>query len=257
MAGAVSRKTTFLYDGGMKSDANTSKPPWRNLVILLLWAAAIALIFAQSHALRAAAAEYRAYARGAPGIPRVPADWWRASGVFVPLGLIGTALWMQRGWRSALLRRLSRIGLVILVPIAFVAGLLALARGPAMLGSVRLPSGARFILALEPIPTDAVYTLYRPIGRWGFWWREVARLDYSEDGRFTGDEKIVLSPDSKWLLIARAGVWTDCFSLVDGNPIGCGGSIQPDWSNPSYEADMHARSTEIQRLTGLRPPRST
>lgn len=241
----------------MKSGAHTLNPPSRSLAVFLLWTAAVALIVAQSYALDAAATEYRAYARGAVGLPRVPAEWWRASGVAVPLVLIGIALWVQRGWPSALLRRLSRIGLLILVPITLLSVLVALARGPAAVGSIRLPTGTKFILAVEPIPTDTVYTLYQPIGRLGLWWRQVANLDYSEDGRFTGGERIVLSPDAKWLVVARAGVWTDCFRLIDEKPLECSITTHPNWSDATYEADMRARSTEIQRMTALVPPRSS
>jgi hypothetical protein len=241
----------------MKSGAYTLNPHSRRLAVILLWTVAIALVVAQSYALKAAAAEYRAYARGAGGLPRVPADWWRASGVAVPFILIGVALWLQRGWPSPLLQRLSKIGLLVLVPIALLGVLVALARGPAAVGSIRLPTGKQFILAVEPIPTDTVYTLYQPIGSLGLWWQQVANLDYSEDGRFTGGERIVLSPDAKWLVVARAGVWTDCFRLVDEKPLDCSITTHPNWSDAAYEADMRARSSEIQRMTGLVSPRSS
>ncbi len=241
----------------MKSAAPTLKPPWRNLVIIFLWAAATVLILVQWSALEAAAVENRAYAGGAGGNLRVPAYWWRGSGVALPIGLIGLALWMQSVRGSDLLRRLSKMGLILLVPIGLIGVLIALVRGPGAIGSVRLPTGTQFILAVEPIPTDTVYTLYQPIGRFGFWWRQVADLDYSEDGRFIGGEKIVLSPDAKWLLVARAGTWTDCFRLIDEEPLDCGIKTSPDWAEASYEADMRGRSVQIQKLTGLAAPRSS
>ena len=163
----------------MRPEPLTSSPGWRILTVLILWGAALILVLVQSNALSQAAAEYKSYARGGPGIPRVPADWWRVSGVLVPLCFIACALWVQRGGRIVWLRRLSGIGLVLLIPIALGAPLLALARGPVALASVRLPGGARYILATEPIPTDTVYTLYQPIGRWGFWWRHATWLDDS------------------------------------------------------------------------------
>jgi len=228
----------------------------RNRAILLLWVAAIALILIQWLALRAAALEYRAYARGAPAVPRLPADWWRGVGVLLPLILVGVALWLQRGWRPTLPRRLSKIAFVLLIPITMLAVLAALAQGPAAIARAALPNGTTFVLAIEPVPTDSVYTLYQPMGRWGFWWRHIADLDYSEDGRFTGGETIQISPNRKWLLVARAGVWTDCFRFVGEKPVDCGVLLQHDWSDPQYEAAMRARSAEIQRLTGLRPPRA-
>lgn len=229
---------------------------WRNSKIVILWVVAIFLIVAQLFALREVTGENRAHARSATSFLIVPADWWRVCGVLVPLSLIGIALWLQRGWPSVMLRWLSTIGLIALVPTGIIAAMVALGGGPVTLGSVRLPSGTRFVLAIEPIPTDSVYTLYQPLGRWGFWWGQIAQLDYSEDGRFTGGEKIVLSPDNKWLLIARAGVWTDCFRLVEGRPLQCGTRTQPNWSDSRYERDMRARSVEIQQLTGFQPPHS-
>ena len=241
----------------MTSDGHESSLTWRNRAILMLWAAAILLIVVQWLALRTVASEYRAHAGGAPGIFRVPADWWRGMGVFLPLLLIGIALWLQRRWRSTLLRRCSKVGFYLLIPVTIVAVLVALAWGPESIDSVTLPSGTRFVLAIEPVTTDTVYSLYQPMGRLGLWWRQIGNLDYSEDGRFTGGEKIVVSADRKWLLVARAGVWTDCFRLVGETPVDCGVQLQHDWSDPRYEAAMHARSAEIQRLTGMGPPRAS
>lgn len=228
----------------------------RAIGILGLWAVAAGLILVQLFMVLAAAAEYRDYAAaGLGGMPRVAADWWRVVGVLVPLGCVGIALWLQRQSACKWLRTLSRIAFVLLVPIGLLALLIASARGPNRLDSVVLPSGKRFVLALEPIPTDSVYTLYQPIGVFGVWWRQIANLDYSEDGRFIGDERIAVSPDGKWLAVARAGLWTDCFRLIRDKPSECSLTARPDWYHASYERDMRTRSGEIQRLTGMSPPR--
>ncbi|MFS2109472.1 hypothetical protein ACCC88_07285 [Sphingomonas sp. Sphisp140] len=239
----------------MKPGRRISKPQGAGLAILLLWGAAAALIFAQYQVLSSFAEEFRTQARSGHAILYVPADRWRVLGVLGPLALIAIGLFMQRSLPSALLRKLGGVGLIVMVPVTLLAVLIASAGGPAALGSAGLPSGTQYVLALEPIPTDSVYTLYQPSGFGGFWWREVAHLDYSEDGRFIGGEKIVLSPDARWLLVARAGLWTDCFRLIQEKPVDCGISIHPSWIDASYETDMRARSLEIQRLTRLVPPK--
>jgi hypothetical protein len=236
----------------------SSIPRWRwrkqALIVLSLWLTATILIVVQSHALGIAQVEYRIWARGLGGIPRVPADWWRVGGVFVPFVLIAAGLWLLRRHQSGWLRRAATLGLILLIPLAPLTLLVASARGPSSLDRVSLPSGKQFVLAIEPIPTDSVYTLYQPIGRFGIWWRQVAMLDYSEGGRFTGIERLIVSPDGNWLTVARAGIWTDCFRIVAGEPHACSLGINPFWDEPSYERDMKARSTEIQQLTGMTPP---
>jgi len=167
--------------------------------------AAGALVIVQVWALREAALAWRQVAHGAGGDARVTANWWRATGVLLPFALAALGLWLLHASGRRWLRRVASAAFVALLALVSPALLIAWMRGPIRLDSVTLPTGEHLVLALEPIPTDSVYSLYRT--RWGSpWWREAGHLDYSEDGRFIGDERLTLSPDRHWLLVQRAGL---------------------------------------------------
>jgi hypothetical protein len=182
-----------------------------------------------------------------------PSDGWRISGTLLPLLLMAAALTMQICWLRGVWRGLSVLAIVLLVPLSLVCLLLAAVRGPSTIESVRLSDGQRFILAIEPVMTDHVYTLYEEADPAGLSWRQASWLDYSEDGRFTGREHLVLARDERWLLVTRAGVWTDCFQIVGGRPVRIDVRPDPYWESPDYEANMRLRSERIAALTGQRP----
>jgi hypothetical protein len=185
----------------------------------------------------------------------IASAYWRYVGIFIPLGLLTASFALQFGWYRGFWRGLAAYGLAAMT-FAWLFGLVAAgAGGPAPINGVWLDDGRHYILAEDPIPTDLVYTLYEPVGVLGLHWRLASNLDYSEDGRFTGDTQLILSTNQRWLLVTRGGVWTDCFSVAQRQ-------LQPchhietgfDWSSPTYEADMHERSRRIAALTGLRVP---
>lgn len=228
----------------------------RNLVVLLLWAAAVALILVQGLAMHISGATEGGYLKGNRfAFHYVPADWWRMSGTLGPLALMALALLLQTIWWRWVWRWLSVIALVLLVPVAAIATLIALAYGPERINSVQLPSGRQFVFAIEPVLTDNVYSLYQPIGPFGFWWRQAGDLDYSEDGRFTDNARLAISPDHRWLLVGRGGIWTDCFRLVNEMPVRCDSINRPSWTDADYEQAMRAQSARFARLTGMTPPR--
>lgn len=224
----------------------------RILVVTGLWFAAALLILGQLLWIRSLAPANRLAAM-TDGHYLVPSETWRLCGTLSPLLLMAIALILQFRWTSAGWRLLTALTTAFFVPFCLSALLLAAIGGPSRIESVRLSDGHRFILAGEPIPTDAVYTLYEAEDSIGLMWRRVSWLDYSEDGRFVGEERLVLSPDERWLLVTRAGIWTDCFRLVRGRPILCGVLPSPSWTDPGYEADMRLRSRRIAELTGLAP----
>ena len=225
----------------------------RSRIIAIAWATAALLIVLQFLALRANLPAYEAFANG-KGTLIVPADWWRYAGLFTPLACIALALWLHTKSEVRSRRYVGVVGLIALVPTSFIALLVASGYGPSSLDRVTLTSGKQLVLALEPVPTDSVYTLYQPTGPFGFWWRELdVDLTYSEDGRYTGDERLVLSTDDKWLAVARGGIWTDCFHMIKDAPIPCDVNGSPLWSDANYDRDMRLRSTAIQHLIGLRP----
>lgn len=244
----------------MKLGAAARMTRRRAVTLAVLWVAAILLVVIQALVLRhlmqwnrAVIERYRSHDYA--DLLLVPADWWRFAGVAVPLLLLLTALGLQARWTGHWLRRLSIVGLWAALSLGGLA-LLVATMGPGRLDSVRLANGRGYVLAVEPTMTDVVYTLYESSGTFSLYWGQIAYLDYSEDGRFVGRERLVLSPDERWLLVSRAGLWTDCFQLQSGRPIDCRGAPQPDWTSPTYEADMRSRSRRIATLTGLAPPQA-
>jgi hypothetical protein len=223
--------------------------------VLVCWVLAGCLIFGQFLILRHLFMLNQSIATNARTTAQffAPSDDWRLLGTFLPLLLMGGALTLQICWLRDAWRALSALAIVLFVPFSLLCLLLAAVRGPGTIESVRLSDGQRFILAFEPVMTDAVYTLYQEADPTGLSWRQVSWLDYSEDGRFTGREHLVLASDEHWLLVTRAGIWTDCFHMVGGRPIRIDVQPSPDWNSPDYEANMRLRSARIAALTGLRP----
>lgn len=214
------------------------------------WLAATCLIVGQFLILRHLADIVRE-SRGA--IMLVPSESWRLRGTLVPLLLILAALVMQTHWLRGFWKGLSVLALYLFVPAMLFCMLIALLRGPNPLETVRLSGGRFYTLAIEPIMTDSVYTLYEDADVAGLVWRQAGDLDYSEDGRFVGGERLVVSPGERWMVVGRAGLWTDCFRIVEGRPVAVRVPPSPDWSSPDYEPDMRLRSQRIATLTGLQP----
>lgn len=233
-------------------------PRRRIVTILLLWIVAIGSIVMHGLLWQQVRAEQLVVLQGRGGQLRFPADWWRIGACVGPVGLVAVALFLQFRWRGGWAKTLGLVGMILSVPGLFLAFFVGSVSGPNRLDSVRLQSGETYVLALEPMLTDSVYKLYRTTGPFGAWWGEVpVPVDYSEDGRFIGDEHLVVSADGKWLLVSRASVWTDCFHLVRGRPVACKLTIIPSWTQENYAADMLMRSTEIRAMTGLEPPSVT
>jgi hypothetical protein len=190
-----------------------------------------------------------------PGIceHRFPSDQWRYWGVFIPLVLFVVPAVLKTRRTGGAWPALA-VGLFLLMFASLLAGI-AREMGALKIDSVRLRDGRTYILAIEPVLTDSVYTLYETKGPLGLYWKWASGLDYSEDGRFTGGERLIISRDLRWLLVTRGGVWTDCFSVAQRQLRPCQ-DIESvlDWSSPTYEAGMHERSRRIAALTGMRVP---
>lgn len=233
---------------------STAPATWRRIAwIVALWLAALGMLVARSKWLHwLAASEYDVYIHdGAYLVASYRGRFWS---VLIPLFIVSGALVLQYRWFLGAARGAAQIGLFIL-PFAYLVGLLIGDGGGANpIAYVELRDGHRFVLAVEPIPTDVVYTLFEVEGPFGLYWRHTETgLDYSEDGRFVGDERLVVSRDERWLMVTRAGVWTDCFHLVGHRPIRV--DVQPyaNWNSADYEVNMRLRSARISALTGLRP----
>ena len=153
------------------------------------------------------------------------------------------------------LRGAARVAAVLALPFAGLFGFAALVvcefvNQNQELGRVALPDGRVAVLTLEPVPTDAVYAL---------WWvdgiglrrmlRPVEQITYSEDGSFTDDPALVLTPDGRRLLIRRGGIWTDCVELTDPPRICRNATEYPS----GLREDFLARSEQIAALIGLPP----
>jgi hypothetical protein len=117
---------------------------------------------------------------------------------------------------------------------------------------VSLPDGHLIMLALEPMPTDTVFSLWEADGwRWRALVEPVVGITYSEDGSFTTDPALLSDPSEKHLLIRRGGIWTDCWS-AEPRLTPCLPSNEP--SPVSFTAgEWRARSSRIAALVGMAP----
>lgn len=120
------------------------------------------------------------------------------------------------------------------------------------LDRVTLRDGRVIVLGLDHVPTDSVYSLWQAEGRG---WRPAVgpaeELTYSEDGSFTADPRLVVTPDGGRLLIRRGGIWTDCLDIGDVL-VPCP-SLSPGFASPISEQDFLARSARIERLISGAP----
>jgi hypothetical protein len=238
----------------VKGAAATRRCARRGLVLLFLWSVSLALLFGGwawfSH-LRRINLEI---ARGAGGGFLAIADGWRMAVAAFALLLLQAACFLTLQWLLRVRSAHALGGCFLLAPVLLLIFARAATFGPAGIDSVRLPGGARLILAGEPIPTDSVYTLYQASDALGVVWRQVAALSYSEDGQFTGGARLALSHDGRWLLVGRGGIWTDCFRVVAARRLeDCGIADTSSWNDPSFDRDMRQRSARIVTLTGLQP----
>lgn len=228
---------------------------WRRRIARLaaLWLLAAVLMAGRYYWIHwLAASEHDAYVRD--GAYLVLSFRGRYLSVLIPL-LVGTGLLvLQYRWFKGALRTIAQIGLALL-PFAYLVGLASAdASGANPVASADLRDGHRFILAVQPMVPEVIYTLFESEGPLGIYWRHTeAGLDYFDDERFIGHARLVLSPDERWLLVARGGIWTDCFRLVGHRLVRV--EVQPyaDGVAPNYAETLHLRSVRIAALTGLRP----
>ena len=160
------------------------------------------------------------------------------------IGLIAAALTMILGVATG--RRWTRWLYLLLLPVLPVASAVGYVAIPWVAADARLSDGRTVHLVIAPVLTDTVYDLWVDSGLFSH--RVDTELDYSEDGRFVGDEKLALSGDGRRLLIGRGGVWTDCLAVAS-NFAPCDlGLERPFWDDPDFETKMRANSAEIAKL---------
>jgi hypothetical protein len=223
----------------------------RVALVLGCWLAAAGLVLGQLLILRHLSELDRSIARTSAHI-LIPSEGWRVRGTLLPLLLILAALTMQNFWLKGAWRLLSAILTSLFLPCALVCLLLADLCGTASIQTVVLSDGRRFTVGEAPLLTDADFTLYEDADPAGLVWRQVSWLDDPDDNRFGGLDHLVVSQDEHWLLVTRAGLWTDCFRLVSGRPVRIDVQPNPFAPSPHFEADMRLRSQRIAALTGLR-----
>ncbi|MFC4167300.1 hypothetical protein [Teichococcus aestuarii] len=200
------------------------------------------------------------YAGGTLAVAWLGLVWLEASGPYLlprsVLGGIGMLAYaavavalccwaaVRGGWHWA--AALAGVPMVLLVGLVMV-GLVELFTARAVLAEVTLPDGRRLRLTQEPVPTDTVYGLWQPDGlRWRRALPEMA-LGYSEDGRFTEEPGLALSPDRQFLAVRRGGFWMDCIRVAPVLETCSPPAIS--WQSPA--AAFAARSRRIAALAGL------
>lgn len=153
----------------------------------------------------------------------------------------GCAIALTRGW-FRWLWLLSYPLLAVLVVIG------AFMFPTANLDQVRLADGRVIHLVLDAVLTDTSYSLWKETAGGMYWRRIEGDLTYSEDGRFVGDERLVLSHDNRRLLVSRGGIWTDCISAQRPDHT-CGGTPPvPDWRDADFEHEMRRNSQQLASL---------
>lgn len=217
----------------------------RIALILFLWLVAAGLVLGQYLLLRHLFALDRQQA-ATTGHFLVPSPWWRMSGVAVPLMVAAAALMLQRRWLGGFWSGAASFGLVALVPFAAICLLLSYCLGAWALETARVAGRPPITLGVEDSMRDVSFILFEDADPGGFVWRKIDTLDHIDEGPFARPPSLVVSPDGRWLLARRGGIWTDAFRLVGGRParITFGGA---------GEAYLPLRSERIAALTGLRP----
>jgi hypothetical protein len=168
----------------------------------------------------------------------------------IPILLCCGALAMQICWLPPWGRVLSWAVSVTCVPAALLIAAVIVAVGPHRLDAV-LVNGHQYVLASGGLAFDNELILYE-VGDAGLSWRKVGDpFDYPGDDALTGDEHLVVSPDGRWLLFARGGLWQDCFRLFGGRALHV--EINPDPAGNNRTLETRLRSARIAALTGLRP----
>ena len=167
------------------------------------------------------------------------------TGFFI-LGLAATAVAIVL--TIVLWRHWARWLLIPLLPgllVPFIIGVFMMPIS-AHVSDISLPNGETAHLAIAPMLTDTVYDLW--LGSGPIWRRVDTDLEYSEDGRFIGDEKLALSRDGRRLLVGRGGIWTDCLAIAS-NFAPCAIGLQPAfWGDPDFETKMRDNSAKIAGL---------
>lgn len=219
----------------------------RAAIALSLWLAAAGLVLAQFLLLRSLPWPDRGLAA-----ELIPSPEWRLMGTLTPLLLAGAALMLQRRLEDAW-GTLASFGLVAFVPFAALSLLIAGFAGPSVLATVRLPDGGSVMLTLDEGMTDIGFVLFEQGDQGGLVWRRVAVLAFVDGGPFDAQPEMVLAPDGRWLLVRRAGIWTDVLRLIDGHPVPIDVPLIGNLRLPDDAAFWRLRSQRIAALTGLRP----
>jgi len=225
----------------------------RIVAILSFWLTAGGLVLGQYLLLGHIASLNWIAARTTGGM-LLPSPWWRTAGTFLPLFIVGTTLILHLRWLKGAWNAFAGMAMVAFVPFAGACLLFAWLVGPWTLESMDLPAGGtRVVLAVDEGATDVGFILFEEADPAGLAWRQISELDYIEDGPYAGRPHLVLAEDGRWLLVRRAGIWTDAFQIVDGHPVPV--AVSPGSDVPiSDEAEfLRLRSARISAFTGLRP----
>jgi hypothetical protein len=164
--------------------------------------------------------------------------------VIVVTGVVAAALTIVLGVATG--RRWTRWLFLLLSPVLLAELVVGYVAIPWAVADARLVDGRTAHLVIAPVLTDTVYDLWVDSGL--FSRRVDTELEYSEDGRFVGDEKLALSRDGRRLLVGRGGIWTDCLAIAS-NFAPCNLGLERHfWDDPDFEPKMRANSAEFAKL---------
>lgn len=141
-------------------------------------------------------------------------------------------------------RVIATMIMLITVATALLSSLL-----PNEVSRVRLRDGQTIVLAKEFSLKNAAWSLWRTVDSFPMMLRSLGtQISYSEDLSWTHDPALILSPDGRYLLVHRGGIWTDCL-VVENKMSACLDTVSSlDWQKPE---EWIRRSERIEEMTGL------
>ena len=141
-------------------------------------------------------------------------------------------------------RAIATMVMLITVATALVSGLL-----PSEVSRARLADGRTVVLAKEFSLRDAAWSLWRPVDSFPVMLRSLGtQISYSEAASWTRDPALILSPDGRYLLVRRGGIWTDCL-ITEAELAACPGtSSSLDGQKPE---EWLRQSELIETMTGM------
>lgn len=104
-----------------------------------------------------------------------------------------------------------------------------------------------FALGVSPVISDIVFEIWRAPSAYSLFWSRMEtglEMNYSEDGSYLSDPRLILSGNERILVLARGGYLVDAFDVADGRTL----SKFIHFMAPDRDAAMLRNSDAIRKL---------